>query len=391
MEPIRQDRSAKWYVLASVAFLLVWQIGQLVGIARRAEVVLGLYGFVLHMIFGKGYSLIPSYFDRELAHWQAPVAQFPLTVLGTVALALATITNVDVPLKTLGALTWTVGVVVFVAEIAWTVRDNLSGRDTGTSSANVERETVDRVANAFMPIALFYLLWGSYETLAVATGLPNAVSYEPARTHVLAGGTGALLVFAVGFRLLPRFMVAHPPSILAGVVLPLGALGPLALALTLPGSRWTPLAAGMETLAILGFALAIWTLFRRSDRNRVGLYGVVVAAGFGVLAAFLGVWMVLAGLDAATPVVHLRVNLLGFVGLTIIGVAYQFYPPSIGTAPFAGDRAAIASIVAIALGLLAQIGALWIDAVAIRAGGIVLTLSGAVVYAYVIVAVFRGR
>ncbi len=391
MEAIRLDRSAKWYVLASIAFLLVWQLGALAGVPRRMEVVFGLYGFVLHMVFGKGYSLIPSYFARELRHWQAPVGQFPLTTLGTAAMGVAPILDTEVPLALLGGAAWTAGVVVFVLEVGWTVRDNLTGAETGTSDANIERATVDRVANAFMPVALAYLLLGSYETLAVESGLPGLVAYPPAVTHVLAAGTGGLLVFAVGFRLLPRFMVAHPPQWLVWIVLPFGAVAPLALAVTLGGSDWVPVAAAIEAIAIAGFAVAIWALFRRSDRRRVGFYGVVTGAGFGVFAAGLGAGMVLDSVGFEWALVHLRVNLLGFLGLTIIGVAYQFYPPSIGTAPFVGDRAALGSIVGIALGLVAQVLGVWSGLPPIELAGMASCVLATGIYGYVIGAVFRAR
>lgn len=75
------------FVLAGVGFLLVWQVARLAGVPRRTEVVLGLSGFVLHVLFGKAYALLPAYFDRGLAWPRAPAVQFPLTVLGVLGLA----------------------------------------------------------------------------------------------------------------------------------------------------------------------------------------------------------------------------------------------------------------------------------------------------------------
>ena len=81
-------RRARRFLLASACFLVAWQAGALAGISHRAAVVLGLLGFVLHAVFGKAYSLVLAYFDRELAIERAPTVQFPLTVVGTLCLAL---------------------------------------------------------------------------------------------------------------------------------------------------------------------------------------------------------------------------------------------------------------------------------------------------------------
>lgn len=186
-------------------------------------------------------------------------------------------------------------------------------------------------------------------------------------------------------------MVAQPPGGLVWIVLLFGAVGPLALAWTLGGSDWVPVAAAIEAIAIAVFAVAVWALFCRSDRRRVGLYGVVTAAGFGIFAALLGAGMVLESVGATWAVVHLRVNLLGFLGLTIIGVAYQFYPPSIGTAPFVGDRAALGSIVGITLGLVAQAVGVWGGLPPVELAGMASCVLGTGIYGYVIGSVFWER
>jgi hypothetical protein len=54
---------------------------------RRAAVPLGLGGFVFHVVFGKAYSLIPSYFERQLATHRLLPVHFSLTTLGVAGLA----------------------------------------------------------------------------------------------------------------------------------------------------------------------------------------------------------------------------------------------------------------------------------------------------------------
>ncbi len=71
----------------ALAFLVAWQALVLAGAPRGATVVLGLLGFVLHGVFAKAYTLVPSYFARELAVPRAPTVQLPLTALGAAGLA----------------------------------------------------------------------------------------------------------------------------------------------------------------------------------------------------------------------------------------------------------------------------------------------------------------
>ena len=242
------------------------------------------------MIFGKAYSLIPSYFNRQLTPDPAPMIQFPLTVVGTSCLIGASLMDGPDWVGTVGAILWGVGVAVFLGALLWTIRENITGRETATGQSNVDRRPIDRLANGFIPVALLYLLAGSYETVAIYGGLPTLFDgYFPQVAHLLAAGTAALLIFSLGFRLLPRFLVASPPRSLVTVVLPAGAFGPVLLASYLYGGRWFQLGAIIETIAVIGYALTYGILFMRSERRRVGFYGVLAGAGSGVLG--VSVWL----------------------------------------------------------------------------------------------------
>lgn len=386
------SRWARRYVAVAVCSLVVWQASLLVGVPRGTEVALGLYGFVLHVVFGKAYSLVPSYFERDLAEPRVAIVQLPLTATGVACLAADPIAGVPNVVGVVGALSWTVGVSLFVALLAWTIRDNPTGAETGTGGSNVHRASVDRVANAFVPVALAYLLIGSYETLALHGVVPPLFDgYAPRATHLLGAGTATLLVFALGFRLFPRFLVAEPPRSLVYVVLPAGALGPILLAATLPAGGLFRFAASIEALAVTAYAVGFVMLFRRSDRRRIAFYGVLAGAGWGIVAVVLGVRFALAGLDPALVVAHRRITLLGFLGLTVVGVSLQFYPPNVGRWPGCNDRTALAAIVLLTVGVAIQaVGAGGSMALVERAGT-VLTLSGVLGYGYLLAGAFVTR
>lgn len=381
---------ARKFVVASAGFLVLWQIGELGGITRRTGVTLGVFGFVLHMIFGKGYSLIPTYFNRELKATWVPPVHLCCTVPGTIGLALAT--SLPPGVIALAAASWTAGVGLFLGAILWTIRGNVTGAETATSEANAHRRPVDRLANAFVPVALAYLALGSFGTLAVYTPLPGLFDgYFPRISHLLGAGTGAMLVFAIGFRLLPRFLAATPPRALVGVVLTTGAAGPIILASTLAAGWAFRIGAILEGIAVLGFAFGYVALFRRSERSRVGFYGVLLGALSGSVAILLGLWFAFNGGTPGLIRAHFRLNVLGFLGLTIVGIAYQFYPPAIGSFRGASDRTALGSIIALGGGVfLETIGFMMGVRLFVHLGR-ASTLVGALVYAGLIGGLFYDR
>ena len=394
-------RWARRFVAASAVFFVAWQVaavlaalagGELVSleIPRRTRVSLAVYGFVLHAVFGKAYSLVPSYFDRSLALDRAPAVHFPLTALGVVGLAAEPLAGVPEVVGAVGAVCWAGGVSAFVVALGWTLRDDPTGRETGTSDANAHRRRVDRFANAFVPVVLAYLVVGTGATLTPYVPALPTVAFART-THLLAAGTAALLVFAVGFRLFPRFLVASPPSTLVAVVLPAGALGPALLAWGLYRGWWFRAGAALEAVAVVGFALAYAALFARSERRRVGFYAVLAGVAAGVLGVGLGLQFAFSGVGAGLVAAHLRLNVLGFVGLTIVGATYQFYPPTVGTFLGASDRTALGSVALVGVGLLAELGGALAGATTAISAGRASALAGAVAFAWLVLGVFRER
>lgn len=391
-----QSRWSRVLVATGVVYLVVWQAATLVGLGRRLPVTLGVYGFVLHVVFGKAYALVPSYFDRQLAWSTAPAVHAPLTGIGTLALAGGSVTAVA-GIEAAGAVAWSAGVAVFVVTLLATIRTNPTGAETGTGEHNADRRPVDRAANLFVPVVLAYLVVGTWVTLGAQTPLPVVIDgYSPRASHLLAAGTAALLVFAVGFRLLPRFHVGSVPRALPWVVLSAGAIGPALVAVGIPGGPMLVAGAALQAVAMCGFAVAYGLLFVRTERERVGFYGPLVGVVAGVVAVALGIYFALGSIPAGLVTAHYRLNLLGFLGLTIVGVSYQFYPPTVGQFPGAGDRLALVTLAALTLALAVEVaGALVAGRTAfggtLRTSGHAIALIGALGYAYLVLGVFVQR
>lgn len=384
-------RRARRFVVASPVFLVAWALAVPLELPTRTTVALALHGFVLTMVFGKAYALVPSYFDTTLSPTWAPLVQLPLTVGGAAALAVGDLATAPAWVGDLGAVAWAAGTAVFVAAILTTIRGNLTGAATGTSDANADRQRVDRIANAGVPVVLAYLLLGSYALVATRLAWPRVGVSTPGATHLLAAGGAALLVFAVGFRLFPRFLVARPPRWVAPLVLAAGAIAPAILARELYGDTLFQVGAVLQATAVLGWGTAYAVLFRRSDRSRIALYGPLAGALLGAVGVGLGLQFAVADAPIDLIAVHRRLNLVGFLGLTIVGAAYQFYPPAVGTFPAAGDRLAAGSMLAIAAGLLVQVGAAVAASAVVASLGQGIVLVGTLTYAYLLLGLLAQR
>lgn len=390
-----QSRWSRRFVFVGALSLVCWQIGTLVGVPRRTAVTLALFGFVFHVVFGKAYALVPPYFDADLSVPQAPAVQFPLVVLGTASLGTEPLIGGDPPvnLAAIGSLLWLAGVLVFAGTMASTIAGPLVRGETGTGEHNADRRPVDLLANLFVPVVLAYLLVGSYETAALHVDLlPALVGIQAAVTHLLAAGAAALLVFTLGFRLLPRFFGAHPSRWSAAAVLPAGALAPALLVVGFGGGTLFTVGAALEAAAVLGFALVVACIGRQAKRRRVGMYGVLVGVAFGVVGVAIGLSFALTGIDGSLIGTHLRVNLLGFLGLVIVGVSFQFYPPVVGSFPGSSDRSAAVSIGLIATGLIVELLAeLVAGPPLVTTLGNAVAALGAFGYAYLVTSAFVAR
>jgi hypothetical protein len=90
-------------------------------------------------------------------------------------------------------------------------------------------------------------------------------------------------------------------------------------------------------------------------------------------------------------VAHYQINLLGFLGLTIVGVAYQFYPPAVGSFPGANDRTALVSLGCLAVGVALEASGLLAGWTVATTGGQLVSLTGAFLYTYLLFSLFSER
>jgi hypothetical protein len=378
-------------VATGIAALVAWQALVLVDGPTDAALLLALPGFVLHVLVGKAYALVPSYFARSLTPAWAPAAGLPLTAGGTVALVTWQRFALPASVGAAGAVAWALGVGVFAGSLAWSLRENLTGAETGTGDHDAHRRRLDRYANPYLGVAVGYLVVGAVDLVGVVAGGPTLVARRLAAVAHLLGAGGALLaLLAVGTRLLPRLLVASPPAPVAYAMLPAAALGPVLLSSSLGAGPTFVAGAACEAAAVVGFVLFVLVTLRRSDRRRAGFAGVLAGGLAGVVSVGLGVRFALVGIDPALVVAHRRLNLVGLLGLPIVGVAVQFYPPSVGRSRLAGERTVTAALALLGVGLAVEVVGVVATPLATTAGR-TLVLAGSALVAAVIFDVFRSR
>ncbi len=376
----------KWgrrFVLTGVIFLVVWQLSVLTNFPRRTTVSLGIFGFILHVILGKGYTLIPSYFHESLKPKKSPFLTFPLTVFGAILISIAP----AYPLVNLyGSLIWSLGILIFFGSITWSVRENPTGKKTENSNkSKKDLEPVDNFANPFMLIALLYIILGSLWFFISNFNFFSNPFIPQKISHFLAAGGGALLLFSVGFRLLPRFLGSKPSLNMARITLPTGAIGPLLISIGLPIGSIFQLGAAIEAIAVTAFMVEYIRMLYISKTKNIGFYSIAIGVLSGFIAILIGLHFAFTGQLTPTLVtIHYRLNLVGFLGLSIIGVTYRFYPPTIGNFFAAKKSTAIASVSLITIGLYMELFGVFQRLSILTKIGQIIVLTGCIIYAYLI-------
>lgn len=362
------------------------------GSNRFTLAVVGLFGFVLPMVFGMAYVLLPPYVGRTLDQPRLAGLHFGLAVVGFSGLLLWAGGVGSFGVARLGLWAWTLGVVVFVGSIGSTAARALRANPGSVLRLGDRPQRTTRLATAMLPIALAVLLLGHVVALALIDS-PDAFHLAfPALVHLAGAGFAALLVFALGARLLLGFFHVDPPrSLVAVIVLP-GAVGPLLLATQPTGSTWFLAGGILESAAMVAYLGLVASVAVRTDARRPGLAGILLGAVAGVAATGVALGVVRGHLPGALLDLHAVLVLQGFFGLTIAGYAFQFFPVTTGHTPGATPWGARTVIGLLAIGLALDTLGAPVTHVAggthagpsVALTGARLTLAGAIGYAYLL-------
>jgi len=376
-------RWTRYFAAASAVGTIALQAALLTGASVRAVAVVGLFGAVLPMVFGMAYLLVPSYVGRTLSARWLPGVHFVASCAGAVILASDALVGLDGAIAALGGAAWSLGVAVFVGTILRTAVPALRAESRPNPTAGGQPSSSTGLATAAIPVAVGYLLAGTVALLSTVTPLPALLGAGlPAVVHYYGVGFATVLVFALGVRLLAGFFRVAPPGWFARTVLLAGAVAPGLLAPSLWRPPWFRVGAALEAVAMLGYLALVAVVAVRTDRRRVGLYGVALGAAGGAATVAVALGLV-AGVDMGRPVaVHAALALDAFLLTTIVGYAYQFFPVTGGQFTGATRRTALAAMLLFAGGAGTHALGVALSHGPAETAGAALALLGAVGYAY---------
>lgn len=311
------------------------------------------------------------------------------TVASAVALVAGRILGWVALVRT-GAALWSLGVAVFVGALARTVVPAVLDRPEVVLRSKDAPQRSTRLATAMIAVAIGYLVVGTGALLGWAGLGPVPAFAFPAVVHYYAAGLGALLIFALGARLVPGFFHVTPPRVGTGVALVPGAVAPGLLGTFLWGGVAFRVGAVLQAVAMVGYAGVVGYVFRRSDWQRVGLVGVVLGAVAGVVAVGINLSAAFGHVATGQVRAHAATVVTGFFALTIVGYAVQFFAVTSGRFRGASDRGVGAVIAAIAGGTLVRASGFLIGVNPVSRAGAGLALCGAVAYTYLVGRRFFG-
>jgi hypothetical protein len=152
-----------------------------------------------------------------------------------------------------------------------------------------------------------------------------------AAVHLFVLGHAVLLITAVSLRLVPRSLDADASPTMVGLLAGLGIAGALLVPvgmLVLPLSSARDLAffgAPEAAFAVLLVSLMVVLVRRaRTPRTEVGLH--VTSLTLFVVGGAIGLWMISES-DYTLAATHAFVNVLGFVGLTVLFMWFGMIAP----------------------------------------------------------------
>lgn len=379
---------------AGVSAVSVVGLGGLgaLGADRVTLGVAGLFGVVCPMVFGMAYVLLPPYVGRTFPSGTLPALHFAATTGGAGLVVGRFLHAVLRPLFSIGILLWSIGVGLFVAGFVRTAGQSAVERIRGDRGPTDHPQRSPQIAAAAIPIAIAYLVAGTVGLLGYGGLIPPAGSLTlPAILHLSGAGFGALLVFALGARLLTGFYHVTPPRVSVVTAVVAGAIGPALLASNRWVGPWFRIGAGLEVVAILAYAVGVTVVAIRTDWRRPGLYGVLLGAVAGAAGAVGAGLVVLGVLPVRFLEIHAALLSEGFFVLTIVGYAYQFFPVTSGRYAGATERTAVATIGLLAGGLVVRLGGTVGGSPVVTGVGGALGLAGAFGYAYLLGRRLVGR
>lgn len=332
------------FVLAGVLWLAV--TGVTASSVVRSLLLLVLGGFTV-VIFGTSRMLIAGMAGRDVTGPRG-LAWAALGLAATGALgSWATWASSRVSLA--GSVAWALGLLIHVGIIALSAR--------GPRLRGASADAIDPLRNRLVLVLDWAsLAFGGASALTIPFASAGALPWLSA-IHLLLPGFVVLTLVAVACRVLPRLSGVAFPRWLLGALAATLPLGPALLAW---GVAWGGAAfvagAAIEATGLALFGGATLYALATSSRPRASFLALGASAISIVVGVLLGVQFVVAPGTRMLGPAHGLLNVLGFVGLFVLGTSFEMYAPAIRAGLRAFRIQTRVTIGACAMGLSMTVG-----------------------------------
>ncbi len=325
----------------------------------EAAISLAVLGGVLPMILAVNSRIMPVFLRRD---WVSPSL-----VMGMVGLAIASgwtvfagrMADMSI-LITLGSALALASGILLIYNIGQVFKKQTVVRPAPPLPFP-EQAAADRIATNFTRLCSVWLLVGTGVGLVTSIFTPDRGRWELVWAHSMLVGFALSMATGVTYHVLPRWTTGRWRSIRAlrihwyitVLMLPL-----MVLALAIDSQVLFHMSGPLQAAAIALWIGNCLPFIRKLPRfTAIGTGAAFLALGFGIALGMS--FAVTPAQGAFLRPVHAELNLFGWAGLLISGVAYYLVPRFAG-APLRWSRLAMAQLAITAVSLAASVSLLWL-------------------------------
>ena len=324
-----------------------------------AAISLGVLGGVLPMILAVNTRIMPVFLRRDWVSPRLVTAMVALALAGGWTVFLGRMADLSF-LVTLGSAAALASAFLLLYNISQVFKKQSVVRPAPPLPFP-EQKQADRIATNFTRLSAVWLLIGTGIGLAVSLYTPDRGRWDLVWAHSMLVGFAVSMATGVTYHVLPRWTNGHWRSLrglrihwyITVIMLPIMVLG-----LALDSFMMLHIAGPFQAAAIALWIGNCLPFIRKLPRlTAIGVGAAFTALGFGIALGMS--FAVTPAQGAFLRPVHAELNLFGWAGLLISGVAYYLVPRFAG-APLRWSRIAIAQLAITAISLTASVALLWL-------------------------------
>ncbi|HQY30765.1 MAG TPA: hypothetical protein PK691_05740 [Thermomicrobiales bacterium] len=315
------------FMVAAIAIgIAPWRLG-----TWNPSVRLIVAGGILPMIYSVSFRVMPVFGGRTWRHERLLQIQIGATLVGAWSLFAGGLWRLD-RVQTFGHVLLLAGVLLFLTSIGLMFSQPRQANRPPPPLPYPEHRAIDRIARGFTMLATIYLLFGVGSGLYAHLWKPHTGRWDLVWAHSLLVGFMLSMISGVSYHVLARWTGARwrfprliPLQFLTTVIcLPL-----MILAFATDRSTLFEFAGPIQATALLLLLVNLVPMARALPQ--LSRYPIMLAIVALTIGLYLGALFAGHPADGARyRLVHAELNLFGFTGLLISGMAYYLVPRLFG-------------------------------------------------------------